>query len=79
MILLRVSYTCTTQSTCMLVPLFPCSHDFVYDVVGRDAVTFGVFPHDFWRWVTLHRAVENTSFAIDTILIVGLHHETWWH
>lgn len=41
--------------------------------------TFGVFPHDFWRWVTLHGAVENSGFAVDTILIVGLHHETRWH
>lgn len=41
--------------------------------------TFGVFPHDFRRRVTLHRAVENSSFAIDTVLVVGLHHKPWRH
>lgn len=41
--------------------------------------TFGVFPHDFRRRVTLHGAVENSSFAVDAVLVVGLHHKPWRH
>lgn len=41
--------------------------------------TFGVFPHDLWRRITFHRTVENSSFAVDAVLVVGLHHEARWH
>lgn len=41
--------------------------------------TFGMFPHDFWRWITLHRAIQNAGFSINAVLVVGLNHKTWRH
>lgn len=44
-----------------------------------ERLTFGMLPHDLgWR-VAIYRAVEHTSFAIDAILVVGLHHKSRGH
>lgn len=47
-------------------------------LVGQ-GLTLGMLPHDFGWGVAIHRAVEHTSFAIDAVLVVGLHHEPRGH
>lgn len=45
----------------------------------RKRLTFGMLPHDLGWWVAIYRAVEHTSFAVDAILVVGLHHKSRGH
>lgn len=34
-----------------------------------------MFPHNFGRRITIHRAVQNPGLAVDPILVVRLHAE----
>lgn len=46
------------------------------ELLAGEGITFGMLPHNLGWGVAIHRAVEHTSFAIDAILVVGLHHKS---